>query len=709
MEKIIAHISDLHLSTTGAWKTFELAAADIAAFKPSIIVVTGDLVDNPVESDLSKVKVRLEKLCEDCSIEDPTRNLIVIPGNHDYRWSGLFGEKSIENSAFNHVFRNWERPRLINIEGRHLTFFCMDSNATKDPRISLAHGRVGESGYARLSADYLKMQEDHPEIFAESFKIALLHHHPLPIADTEIDSITDKDVFLSLEDAGTFMREVVEKRIDLILHGHKHYPFFSRIKFVTAAYGEREVTVIGAGSASKPGKHGNGFNLIRFKTDGTVESEQWQRRTGGFRKLQGTPVMDYEGFRNRSHEEALRAAHTSKESEIYSLFINEYGDCRFEEKYEGFRVHEGKPPVDAFPVDNYTETGTYRAFQSSSASSKIADPRWVPDEDSSDRRTKGKLFFSRPVDSSLGSINFDVSYWCFNSFALTLEQHRRMYGDDDPESYTCLIKRPIERLLIEIHFPFRIEASGFEVLVQDEEDNHNLREENWCRRHLRVSDTIVSFDIPKPLVNYNYGISWQLPSVSEYRKKGFHPSVEGKAALIRNKLLRSTLSVSDSPLNSILAAMRQEILEKYPSHDDAERFEVGLMVYDETIHKLRHVAGIYPPEYKDWLLFEGEGVNGRAHKLNQAILYVRSRVSSDEDWYSSPPEVSAAHNAVFAVPLRYPLDRKDGWVIGVLGLASTSPSSGLLDLYDNDRKASGLIELIYVKYFLEQIIPAIGL
>jgi hypothetical protein len=277
-------------------------------------------------------------------------------------------------------------------------------------------------------------------------------------------------------------------------------------------------------------------------------------------------------------------------------------------------------------------------------------------------------------------------------------------------------------LLLEIHFPFRIEASNFEVLVQDEQGNDNFREETWCRRHLRVSDKTASLDVPKPLVNYNYGLSWQLPSEGEERKKKFHPSVEGKAKLIQNRLLHSTHSVPDSPLNDILAAMREEICEKYPSHDEAERFEVGLMVYDEEIHKLRHVAGIYPSEYKDWHLFEGEGVNGRAHKLNRAILYLRSRVSPDEDWYSSPPGRSNPHSAVFAVPLRYPPEKKDGWVVGVLGLASTSPSSGLLDLYDDeadsssglpdfdDRKtrANELIELIYGKYFLELILPALG-
>src|ERR1700722_17463279 len=61
-----------------------------------IIAVTGDVVDyrelrqKSHLSTLRAAKAYLLRLCMHCGV-DPATQLIVVPGNHDCRWSGIFG------------------------------------------------------------------------------------------------------------------------------------------------------------------------------------------------------------------------------------------------------------------------------------------------------------------------------------------------------------------------------------------------------------------------------------------------------------------------------------------------------------------------------------------------------------------------------------------------------------------------------------------
>jgi len=716
-DTIIAHISDLHLSTDDARGVFDLLEDDISNFAPAVILVTGDLVDNPVFDDLVTVRDRLVKLCKAVNIDHQSR-LIVVPGNHDYRWFGLFNWESVKKDTFGQIFPDWDSPRFIKVDRRYLAIFGFDSN-TNDPKVNWARGRVGEEEYSRFNKIFTKLRSDNSSAFDDAYKIALLHHHPLPIPDTEIDALKEKDAFLSLEDAGTFMREMVEKKIDLILHGHKHCPFFARVKFATESYGEREITIVGAGSASKsnPGLYGNGYNIIRLKVDGTIDVEQRYRHTGNFRRfLRPTPILSYEGFRNRFYEGALGPSVLAVESMVFNVSIDQVGDCEFIEEFRNLRVKEGKPDRNHLPVDYETKPGTFgKSVAVVTRTGGFADPRWSPDSDSFGSHLKGQIRFSRPINFDTGPVSFDVSYVCFNAFALTLEQHKRVYGDEKPEFYTTKVNYPIGTLLITIHYPSSIRAAAFEVVVQDENDNHNAHEEAWCREHLHVSEltrtgTLV---VPRPLISHYYGISWQLPSELESKRETFSPAVQGCARLIQSKLVslnpsNAPTSMENNLLREAFQSFRTQLHELYPSIDQAENLDLCLMVSDERASKLRHVAGIMSQEYWDWSLYEGEGVAGRAYKLNSALLYVRSRVLPEKDWYIAPPGSASPHEVVFSVPLRYPSDREDGWVVGVLTVASTSTASSLLRLYNNQLEVDGLI-ILFQTFFVERILALLGL
>jgi 3',5'-cyclic AMP phosphodiesterase CpdA len=703
------------LSTDGAWKLFDLVTADLKPLSPKLLIVSGDFVDHPEVDGLTKVQHKLEGLCQDLGI-DSSQHLVIIPGNHDYRVFGSFGRESVEGKRFGKVFPNWRKSSFHKLPNRNVAMFVFDSN-TNDPKLNLARGRVGDGEYAQFQKDFNQMQSDHPTEFDSAFKIAVLHHHPLPIADTEIDAVTDRDAFLALDDAGTFLREMVEKRVDLVLHGHKHYPFFARAKFATTRFGEREVNVLGAGSACKPnagGAYGNSYNIIRLKGDGIVEVEQRHRITGNFRTLHQLKVLSYEEVRNRLHENA--GCNVAIESETDHCLVSDIGDCECTTELRNLRAKEGAAPEVFFPIEMTTTPGTFgRTLTAYSRSSAVGDPRWEPSSDCTGHCVKGKLRFSQPVDSHVGPISFDYSFRIFNAFALTAEQHRRMYGNQDPESFSTLVRYPLDMLFITIRYPSEIRTAKFEVVVEDANNQTSSCEQAWCRQHLHVSELTRTaiLVVPKPLLGHRYRVRWQLPSETEAASSGELRQI-GKACLIRSRLLELTPrgqppSSLDNPVQKVLGGIKDELRNQFKSGDPAEDLEVGLMVYDERAVRLRHVAGIIRPEYWNWDIYEGEGVAGRAHKLNQAILYVRAAAKPELDWYTRPPASLLLHEVVFSVPLRYPIDRADGTVVGVLSVASTSQASRLLQLYGKEEDVKNLIGQIHKEYFQKRILPAIGL
>jgi predicted MPP superfamily phosphohydrolase len=182
-EKItLVHLSDLHLSTEDAKETFEILETEIKGLRPDIIIVTGDLIDSPKFDSLVEVKNKLIKLCDDCGIVD---TLVVIPGNHDYRWFGFLNLwEKVYKKSFLKVFPEWKTPKLFEIKGKYFAVFPFDSNENV-PSINAARGRVGNDELVNFleNLQLLKIRYG----YSNAYKIAIVHHHPIPIADTEIN------------------------------------------------------------------------------------------------------------------------------------------------------------------------------------------------------------------------------------------------------------------------------------------------------------------------------------------------------------------------------------------------------------------------------------------------------------------------------------------------------------------------------------------
>jgi hypothetical protein len=222
----IAHLSDLHYGggfDIATWRAVENA---VAAFNPDLLIVSGDLVDDPRRDHLSAAKKELDDLATRVGAE-----LHVVPGNHDVFFSGVNLIRSRRSGLFYKIFDR-TAPRVTTVGflrpgGRWKTLvdrvkvFCawgphsvrppqppvpppdgiaatmlrepreagvllalIDSNAVNQP-IRIATGSVSTDDLVSLDAELssLSARLQNSEV-AHLARIAVIHHHVMPIAYT---------------------------------------------------------------------------------------------------------------------------------------------------------------------------------------------------------------------------------------------------------------------------------------------------------------------------------------------------------------------------------------------------------------------------------------------------------------------------------------------------------------------------------------------
>ncbi len=752
----IVHLSDLHLGNDGdeSWEAFRevehVLQTNHLLAPISVLIVSGDLGNHPNKKHFALIKEQLEALCRKCGL-DPARQLVVIPGNHDYRFYGNAIGWLHCPGAFNQVFADWHQPKYLRLaDGEEVALFAFDSNISRSGW-NFARGEVGAAGLHRFQTQYHALKAQHPG-FARAFKIAVTHHHPLPIAAAEAEHVSD--AFLGLEDAGTFLRELVRREygVDLVLHGHKHYPAFGRIKVFTSLFGERELSVLAAGSACKRDgvPRGNSFNVITLDA-GRVWAGRWFRETGSFeRELTVYDLLSRGAARERAFESfcldpATGGVRLRREAHLYDL--GEYGDCQRRTLYEGLTVAENKPPLGEFRLEKKTRAGQFAGIP-------ITQPpvntkmEWIADPDASRRHLKGHLTIVPPVrpqvpgEPSPGrDVSFHLEFRVFNSFAMNAAQADRMYGPgQDSEWVSIAVKRPVELLEIEVRFPPKVELPEFRVEVLRDADpaqvpetrpegEHNVSEEEEGQRQLLVGRDTVLLKVFKPLSKHRYGFSWTLPPA---RLRSSH-ALQGRALRLRDRLLAlDTRRPESNPLQPVLLKARNAIHQFYGGQwDQPEDYELALWVFDEEERHLRCVAGVFDSAYWKETLLEGEGIAGRAHKQNALICYVRGKVLKGEDYSKPPPAGCQLPEILLVLPLRYPLDtdapgpvpsplQTDApgpvrppsktdmpGLIGLLALSITTRACKLLETEMEEKDYEGLTNYLYSECYEKGILPQI--
>ena len=215
----LVQISDIHIGSLYDQSIFDNIVNEVNELHPNAIVVTGDLTDEGILPQFERAREQLKRF--EC------RDVIVIPGNHDYRHTGYL------------IFKKFFSTNQVYDFSNVLVMTLGTSRPDRDE---------GEVGYRQLSW----MQDTLQSIQRKKKKIVIaMRHHLIGIPDTG----TDKIIIL---DAGDVLRVCLESHVNLVLCGHKHRPWMWNL-------GSLEIVYAGTASSSRfRGFFQNSYNIIEI-------------------------------------------------------------------------------------------------------------------------------------------------------------------------------------------------------------------------------------------------------------------------------------------------------------------------------------------------------------------------------------------------------------------------------------------------------------
>jgi predicted MPP superfamily phosphohydrolase len=272
----ILHISDMHFGRkccelAGDFETAALIVyrqlVDSLGEAPAInsIVFSGDFAWDGTSEEFAAAELFARTLSADLGV--PLSDCVFVPGNHDVKWysgaSGIGGD--IPNTR-KKAFAPYRRF-LRQLKGDRSNRFLADVvSFTRDRIVILGlnssrfegkqNSGLGYIGRSQIESIMYDLQQ---EGMADFLKIAVTHHHVLPVADLEVDQLVvgrDKRRFSLTIDAADVVSTLLVYDVSALLHGHMHVPFCAVERRPATAYNhlkpspECELIVTAAGSLS---------------------------------------------------------------------------------------------------------------------------------------------------------------------------------------------------------------------------------------------------------------------------------------------------------------------------------------------------------------------------------------------------------------------------------------------------------------------------
>lgn len=717
---VIAHISDLHFSpdTTGTEEIFQALVDDIADHKVDVVVVTGDVVDSSIPDNIGTGKVEraydnvaayLKKLCARAKV-DEQKCLFVVPGNHDVRVSGFMGFRKSHADKFYRTFQqvcsDCFFPQL------RLALFCFNSNAA-DVKPNFGNGRVDVKDLLKFSATAKNYAEANPEAWNRSTRVALVHHHAMPIPGTEHrGKWIDHEWLIIFRNAGMFLRQMLEHEVALVLHGHKHYHAHSRASFPISQQGERSLAVVGAGSVGKTAPQNPSYNLIEVTMDGAITLHRRERETVGYHPVAPVSLVAYENVRRHTIARLAQLPKAKlairKVTSTYEI-IDRVGDFHAEHAYDGVQSLSRAPVRElGFTLGS---TGRFHAADVvSETPGQLVEWEWKKQEPNSPSREVCIRF-----DPAVGSapIRYVRRMKAFNSFFFN-EKDRLDAAPKSGGREWLEVKsdQVVQSLFVHLIFPERRMPTDIILKVFDENGRENECEREFVARSLVLvpkSHSLI-FSLEHPLPGYEYRIVWALPRDEAEQLQLTAPEAGMAERLIQDLLkLRADVGrpIEERPGQQALAALRTTMVESklFSGLSNDPSFEISLFVLDKDKHRLVCACALVNsrPESRlwRWEIKVGETVTGRAYRRREPLLWFRVpgvTVKDDEiyeDFSADPEHHIPDHTVILAVPLFYP--PQSGRIVAVLNFASREGGSELLRLEEEARLAA-LVEQSIIWY-----------
>ena len=321
---LILHITDLHFAVVGnrsqhVWRLesernnpprtlVEAVSAAVGKTKIGLVVVTGDFTFTGETAEFHEALASLRLLLGVLNLS--TDHLVIIPGNHDIRWTStasyqedaevaLAPDEARKNYAdfYRELYRHAPSEHLamgrryLLPSGVAVEICALNSSSLETGKHFLAGvGRISEGAFEDV-ASTLGWKDR--RIGSMALRIVMVHHHLALTEDLEAASGYPKGFGLAL-DAVRIQRLAASYGVQLALHGHKHRAFlwrsyvFELPEHAQPNYFLGELAIVGGGSVGSADTEGNSnyFNILAMTSSGVELSIYRSRSIGAFDVMQ---------------------------------------------------------------------------------------------------------------------------------------------------------------------------------------------------------------------------------------------------------------------------------------------------------------------------------------------------------------------------------------------------------------------------------------
>jgi hypothetical protein len=599
-----------------------------------------------------------------------------------------------------------------------LAVFVLKSNTLTE---RMAAGKVESADLVQLSDAIDERAGD--AAFSFLYKIAVVHHHPAPIANAPSDALARiADSFMIFYNAGLFLRELSRRGFNLVLHGHRHVAGYLRIACEFPREGRTELPVAAAGSASHPhpdDTRGNHLHLVELYDDDTAKltsrffSADVEEQDGSceyrLETLADVRRRRYSVFRQQRKYSCLEHAKT------IAITLDGYTSVQMD--FRGCRAAPGKE-LEMLPLSLTTvRPGYIRGVQMGDGASQFQEMRPL---DANLYAYKAEIHLAQKYNAESGRFAYGYRYRLMNGHTLTAEEFARHYSgtnvSSEYASITC--DGAYDQLSLTIGFPHSYDLGRLEFqaiaeyvpaplrgvddprLDRGESVTHDEETER-IRGYLNAAGNPIEFTCPDPVPGMIYKVCWRFrqapqPAASELALAAQIETAKQKlldVATAAKQGVRKEWNRARVLLDRLVSDVNQ-ILNRALAVSGKEDLRMNVMIFDDASQRLKFVCvNADPSELPEYDFISGEGCAGFAFEKVRYLLYHPARDPLGYFIHKNEGHIPANAGEPVAMA-SFPWIYKR-LAVGVVNLSSSARTTKLLKVFDmqTDQQQTVMAEL----------------
>jgi len=590
--------------------------------------------------------------------------------------------------------------------GDGVAFVGFDSNPLFE---AFATGKVSEEQISDFTTEMKK--PDRLERWRDVLRIAVVHHHPVPIPYTSTTTFARvAESMMIFYNAGTFLRQLGGAGVDLILHGHKHFSGFVRMSFDVPERGRHEIGVLAAGSATRGHPDdplGNEFGIIDLYDDETVEIERWYHAAGIDKADTSTrfPLYTLREVRIRRERRAILEQGYSIGRIVRRVRLTKEGYSEIIETLERCVVTR-KAGLDRVHLRLDTERPQYVRQLTLVPSAKSPSFSQLRIEEGVDpRHVKATILLGANLAPESGPFELSYRYLLINGHAMSADELQRKlsrsketweYAGAECSGATGALRLQVEfpgdvALLVEkydgeaLYEPNSLKIADTEAVKQHDDESRRVM------AVFKPDTNLLEIEVAEPVPGFIYRVRWSYQQIRKASSQG-HRQPEAAVKQVVHQLI-SLASGRNSPQHQevckTLHQLRSEVEKRFLPTASGEVLDVSLFVMDDREGVLRLVAKSEPehPEAYAATLYPGEGCAGFSFEKQRVLFYDAERdalgyyLRPEElrDAKGAGPDALMPQNLLITIPCVY-----EGVPVGVVSIGSQSGYSRLLPIFEKD-------------------------